>query len=69
MWIDGKYIIVDVLTKQGSTREDMHELIENNVFEQALNKENLVRYLNEEISIKILTMKETKGGDERMERR
>ena len=64
-WIEGKEIIADVLTKQGSRREEMDALMERNVFGQAQNKDNLVKYVNDEISIKNLTMKQTKGGDER----
>ena len=40
------------MTKQGSRREEMDELMERNVFEQAQNKDNLVKYVNDEISIK-----------------
>ena len=64
-WIEGKEIIADVLTKQGSRREEMDALMERNVFGQAQNKDNFVKYVNEEISIKNFTTKQTKGGDER----
>ena len=43
----------------------MDALMERNVFGQAQNKDNLVKYVNDEIFIKNLTMKQTKGGDER----
>ena len=37
-WIEGKDIVADVLTKQGSKREFLNELMEDNVFKHALNK-------------------------------
>ena len=43
----------------------MDGFIEKNVFEPALNKNSLVAYINDEIPIKNLTTKQTKGGDER----
>ena len=46
-----------ILTKQGSRREDMDSLMEKNVFEQAQNKDNLVKFVNDEISIKNMTIK------------
>ena len=59
-WIEGKEIVADVLTKQGSRREVLDELIRNNIFQHALNKDNLVKYENDEISIKNLSTKKTK---------
>ena len=63
-WIEGKEIIADVLTKQGSRREDMDGFIEKNMFRQAQNMDNLVKCIYDEISIKNLTTKQLKGGDE-----
>lgn len=59
-WIEEKDIIADVSTKQGSRREDMDSLMEENVFDQAQNKNNLVKYINHKISIKNFTTKRKK---------
>ena len=64
-WIDKKAIVANVLRKQGSRREDMDSLMENNVFQQAQNRDNLVKYTNNEIRIKNLMTKQLKGGDEK----
>ena len=56
-WIEGKEIVADVFTKQGSNREALDEIIKKNNFEHAHREENLVVYEGEEIRIKNLTTK------------
>ena len=53
--MEGKVIIADVLTKQGSKREV------SNIFRIALDNNNLVKCVNEEIIIKNLNIKQTWG--------
>ena len=60
-WIEGKNIVADILTKQGSKREALEEIIKENFFAQAKNKDNMVVFENEEITIKNLTTKEMKA--------
>ena len=60
-WIEGKEIVADVLTKQGSKREALNEIMKDNIFCHAHNKDNLVRFENEDITIKNLTTKEMKS--------
>ena len=49
--------MADFLTKPGSQREVLDELIEDNVFRHTLNKNILVKYLTDGISIwKLTTM-------------
>ena len=43
--------------------------MEKNVIESASNKDDLLKYLNDKIYIMNLITKETKGGDEWMDRR
>ena len=51
-WIVGTEIVVDIFTKQGSEREVLGEIVEENKFRHALNEDNLVVYENEEIKMK-----------------
>jgi uncharacterized protein YheU (UPF0270 family) len=60
-WIEGKNIVADILTKQGSKREALDEIIKNYFFTQAQSKDNMVVFENEEITIKNLTIKEMKA--------
>ena len=57
--MEREYIVADVLSKQGSRRNISNELMADNVFRHALNTGNLVKYLNDEITIKNLTTMET----------
>jgi hypothetical protein len=56
-WIEGTEIVADVLTKQGSYKDSLDEIIKENRFRHAQNKDNLVTYENDEITIKNLTTK------------
>ena len=60
-WIEGKDIVADILTKQGSKREALDEVMKGNIIENALDDNNLVNYRNGEILISNLTTKSTKG--------
>ena len=42
----------DKSMKQGSKREVLDELMDKNIFRNALDKNKLVKYVNEELSIK-----------------
>ena len=53
--------MADILTEQGSKREALEEVTKENIFEHALDKNNLVKYANDEILIKNLTIKLTIG--------
>ena len=50
-------IIADVLTKQGSRKEDLDGWMEKNVFRQAINKDILAKCMNDEIYSKNFTTK------------
>jgi hypothetical protein len=56
-WIEGKEIVADVFTKQGSKKEALDEIIKNNNFVHAQREDNLVVYEDEEIRIKNLRRK------------
>ena len=56
-WIEGKEIVADVFTKQGSNKEALDEIVKKNIFVHAQKEENLVVFKNEEICVKNLTTK------------
>lgn len=56
-WIKGAEIIADVFTKIWSKRKALDEIIKNNTFTHAQNKDNMVTFENEEIIIKNLKTK------------
>ena len=56
-WIEGTEIVADALTKEGSKRKELDEIIGENKFEHAQTKDNLVTYENEEIKITNLMKK------------
>lgn len=60
-WIEGKEIVTDILTKQGLKRVVLDEIVNDNEFWYAQNKDNLVVIKNEEIIIKNLITKEMKA--------
>ena len=64
-WIEGTEIVADVLTKQGSFKESLDEIIKDNKFRHAQNKDNLVVYENDEITIKNLVTKEMKAKSQK----
>ena len=56
-WIEGKEIVADIFTKEGSKREALEEIIKDNFFRHAKSKDNLLKYKNEEITIKNMKCK------------
>ena len=56
-WIEGKDIVADVLTKQGSKREVLEDIVERNYFKNAQDENNLVKCIDGEIAIRNLTTK------------
>ena len=50
-WIQGEEIVVDVLTKQGSRREALQEIVMENKFRHAQTRDNWVYYENGEFKI------------------
>ena len=50
-WIEGSEIVADIFTKQGSKREVLEEIVEENRFKHALSKKNLVVYEGEEFEV------------------
>ena len=59
-WIEGNHIIADILTKTGSKREELNEIMKEGYFKHALNKHNYVKIHEGEIKIEYLTHK-TRG--------
>ena len=57
-WIEGKEIVADVLTKQGSKRDTLEEIMDKNYFRNAQDENNVVQYVDGEIGIRNLTMKQ-----------
>ena len=56
-WIEGKEIVADALTKQGSRRYEGSEIIVKGYFRSALDDNNCVKYKEGEIKIENLTVK------------
>ena len=59
-WIPGEEIVADILTKQGSRREALEEILARNVFRNAQTEDNLVRYEEDEFKIRNLVTKKDK---------
>ena len=66
-WIAGTEIVADVFTKQGSQREVLDEIVLENVFKHAKNKDNLVCFEDDEIKIKNLATKAGKKVSEEVD--
>ena len=45
-WIENKNIVVDVLTKQGSKRKALDDIVKGGIFLRLLDEKNIVRYKN-----------------------
>merc|ERR1712002_293734 len=56
-WIEGNEIIADILTKTGSKREELEEIMNEGYFKHALNDHNCVKNHEGEIKIENLTHK------------
>ena len=59
-WIPGEEIVADILTKQGSRREALEEILARNVFRHAQTEDNLVTYEEDEFKIQNLVTKKDK---------
>ena len=59
-WIQGEEIVADVLTKQGSRREALQEIVMENKFRHAQTRDNWVYYENGEFKIWNLVTKKQK---------
>ena len=57
VWIEGKEIIVDVLTKTGSKRIEIDEIMLEAYFKNALEERNCIKYRDGEIKIEGLATK------------
>ena len=56
-WIEGKDMIADVLMKQGSKRDGADKVMVENMFENAMDEKNILKYRDGEIRISNLTVK------------
>ena len=59
-WIEGKEIIADILTKTGSKRIELDEIMIEGYFKHALDEHNCVKFKDGEIKIEGL-MTKTRG--------
>ena len=51
-WIPGEEIVADMLTKRGSKREALDEILVKNVFKHARTEDNIVGYENDEFKLR-----------------
>jgi len=56
-WIEGKEIIADILTKTGSKRTELDEIMVQGYFKHALEDKNCVKFKDGEIKIEGLATK------------
>ena len=59
-WIPGEEIVADVLTKQGSTREALEDIMVRNKFEHMNTGDNVVTFEDDEFKIRNLVTKKEK---------
>ena len=52
IWIEGKDVIAEILTKQGSKRKEIDEIMLEGYFRNALDEKNCVKCKNKEVKIK-----------------
>ena len=64
-WILGEKIVADILTKQGSKREVLEEILRRNEFEHAQSEDNLVTYEEDEFKIRNLVTKKDKETEKK----
>ena len=62
--IEGKEIVADMLTKQGSRQEVLNKLMIDGFFRNALDEKNCVQFRNGEIKVENLTTKSQEMGQE-----
>ena len=56
-WIEGKDIVADILTKTGSKRTEIDEIMLEGYFRNALDERNCVKYRNGKVKIEGLATK------------
>ena len=59
-WIQGEEIVADVLTKRGSRREALNEIVLQNKFSHVQTRDNWVTYENGEFKIRNKVTKKQK---------
>ena len=59
-WIPGEEIVADMLTKRGSKREALDEILLKNVFKHARTEDNIVGYENDEFKLRNTVTKKDK---------
>ena len=64
-WIPGEEIVVDILTKQGSRREILEDILRRIEFGHAQTEDNLVTYEEDEFKIRNLVTKKDKEAERR----
>ena len=62
-WTPGEEIVADILTKQGSRREALEEILVRNVFRHAQTEDNIVIHEEDEFKIRNLITKKEKEGE------
>ena len=67
-WIPGEEIVADIMTKQGSTREVLDEILGKNKFVHMSSKENIVTYEQDEFKIRNLVTKKEKQAQKEVEK-
>ena len=68
-WIPGEEIVADVMTKQGSTREALEEIMRKNRFGHMSTKGNMVTFEDDEFKIMNLVTKKEKQDQEKNKKR
>ena len=62
-WIPGEEIVADILTKKGSGREALDEILVRNDFRHAQTEDNLVTYEEDKSIIRNLVTKKDKEAE------
>ena len=62
-WIQGEEIVADILTKQGSKREVMDEILGQNEFRHARKEDNKVTFEGDEFRIRNRVTKKDKEAE------
>ena len=64
-WIPGEEIVADILTKQGSKREILEDIMIKNEFGHMKTSDNLVSYEEDEFKIRNLVTKKEKEAEKK----
>ena len=64
-WIPGEEIVADVMTKQGSTREALDDILGRNRFVHMSSEENVVTYEEDEFKIRNLVTKKERQAQKK----